>query len=380
MNEKIKVMVVDDSMVVRRILQRIIESDPQLVVVDTARNGREALDKVEACSPDVMTLDIEMPELDGIGTLRELKKRAVRLPIVMFSTLTERGGRKTLEALSLGATDYVTKPESVRGADDAAERIKQVLLPKLKALGARQHNRQRSVQARRPVAPVGGLTGTSSWTRIESIPPALPAAERPPAGRVDAVMLGISTGGPTALQELMASLRLDVPMAIVQHMPPTFTRLLADRLNALSPMEVLEATPGMPMRPGRALVAPGDWHLAFERRGADVVAKLHQGAQENSCRPAVDVMLRSGLEVYGPNVLTVIMTGMGHDGALGASAFHARGARVLAQDEASSVVWGMPGAVVQHGLADRVVPLPQMAEEITSMVRALNHRSSRRGA
>ncbi|MHC4895007.1 MAG: chemotaxis-specific protein-glutamate methyltransferase CheB, partial [Planctomycetota bacterium] len=350
MTNPIKVLVVDDSMVIRRVLSKIIESDRAFELVGTAKDGEDAVEKIQSLEPDVVTMDVEMPNVDGLEALRELRKRRLRLPVVMFSALTERGGRKTLEALSLGASDYVTKPDSSSGAGGSTDQIRAVLLPKLKALGARK---RRSPMA--PPAPprAGGrpavLNGPGPVkTNTRQPAPTRPVCDgrprQPKVGPVDAIMVGISTGGPNALQDVMSELRTDRPIAITQHMPPMFTRLLAERLNSISSLEVLEGEPGMVMKPGRAIIAPGDFHMEFRRKGAEIVVNLTQGPPENSCRPAVDVMFRSALDVYGPNLLAVVMTGMGHDGAAGAKEIHDRGGRVLIQDEPTSVVWGMPGA------------------------------------
>ncbi|MEO0649406.1 MAG: chemotaxis-specific protein-glutamate methyltransferase CheB, partial [Planctomycetota bacterium] len=364
----------------------IIQSDPKLEVVGTARDGRDGVQKIVELKPDVVTLDVEMPDVDGLGALQELRRRKIRLPVVMFSALTERGGRKTLEALSLGASDYVTKPDSAKNLAESSNRIRSVLLPKLRALGERRRGggappapaRPPAGRApvRGPVPAPGRPAATPAGNAAQPVAPPV-GGRRPEAGRVDALLIGISTGGPNALQELFKTLQVDVPVAIVQHMPPTFTRLLAERLNTLSPMEVVEGQAGMEMRRGRVIIAPGDYHIEFERKGAGIHIRTTQDAPENSCRPAVDVMFRSGQSIWGANILSVVMTGMGSDGMLGVEPIHAAGGRVLIQDEESSVVWGMPGAVHQRGLADKVVPLPQMAKEIMSTIQRLNARAKR---
>ena len=355
---RISVLVVDDSVVIRRLVTTVLEADPDITVVGTAPNGRIALDKLNQVAPDCVTMDVEMPGLDGIETVRELRKTHPRLPVVMFSTLTERSASATLDALAAGASDYVCKPANVGSVPQAMESVRSQLIPKIKALcpGVLPVRRPAPALApRRPQAP-GTVAGT------------VPAA--PPSGRVDVLAIGSSTGGPDALAEVLPALPRDlaVPVVITQHMPPVFTRLFAQRLDAKCALEVKEAEEGDAVVPGRVLIAPGGRHLEVVRRGAAVVAHLTDAPPENYCRPAVDVMLRSAVKVYGGGVLTVVLTGMGSDGARGAEVVRRAGGDVLAQDEATSVVWGMPGAVTQAGLATRVLPLQQVAREIATVV------------
>jgi two-component system chemotaxis response regulator CheB len=349
----LRVLVVDDAVVMRRLVSQVLEEDEDLTVV-TAANGRIGLSKLVQTSPDAVILDIEMPELDGLGTLRELRKTHPNLPVIMFSTLTERGASATLEAMSLGASDYVTKPANVGSVNESIERVRAELVPKIKALC----ERSRRVADGAPVAA-----------------PAVPRRPQPIDGgaaqqRVDLVAIGSSTGGPNALHEVLAALpaALPVPVVITQHMPPVFTRLLAERLDATCALEVREAAGGEVLRPGTVWIAPGDHHLVVRRVGVDAVLALDDGPPENSCRPAVDVMFRSVARTFGGRSLAVVLTGMGADGQRGAELLHDAGAAVLAQDEPTSVVWGMPGAVVRSGLADEVLPLPGVAEAITHRV------------
>jgi len=347
---RIRVLVVDDAVVVRRLVSEVISADPALEVAGTAPNGRIALAKLGQVSPDVVVLDVEMPEMDGIETLAALRKTHPKLPVIMFSTLTERGGAATLDALALGATDYVTKPANVGSVADAMERVRRELIPKLKQFCRRPGDEPAA--PRRPIPPGAGRRAGGG-------------------GRVDAVAIGVSTGGPNALAVVVPRLPADlgVPVFVVQHMPPVFTRLLADRLAAISRLAVGEGADGALVEPGRVWVAPGDHHMTAAREGAAVRLRVHRGPPENSCRPAVDTLLRSVVEVYGAGTLAVVMTGMGHDGLRGCEAVREAGGQVLAQDEATSVVWGMPGAVVQAGLADAVLPLDRLASEVTSRVR-----------
>ena len=345
-------LVVDDSVVVRRLVTRVLEEDPGIEVVGSAANGRIALAKVGQLQPDVVTLDIEMPELDGLATLAELRPRWPRLPVIMFSTLTERGAEATLEALSLGASDYVTKPTGLHNAAEAMATVKAELLPRIKALyGSRKLSR--APQAAAPVTPA---------------PPVVtpPAARPAQPGRVDLVTIGVSTGGPNALADLLPALpaTFPVPIVIVQHMPPVFTRMLANRLDSRCAVRVVEAEGGEILSPGRVYVAAGGQHLTLTRQGTSVVTVANDDPPENSCRPAVDVLFRSVAALYGDSALAVVLTGMGQDGLRGSEVIRVAGGQVLAQDEASSVVWGMPGFVARAGLADAVLPLDAMAGEI----------------
>ncbi|HTC46814.1 MAG TPA: chemotaxis response regulator protein-glutamate methylesterase [Candidatus Aquilonibacter sp.] len=343
----IRILVVDDSVVIRRVLCEILSNDPQLEVVGTASNGRIGLAKIEQLHPDLVTLDVEMPVLNGLETLAELRKLHPKLPVVMFSTLTERGAGATLDALSLGASDYATKPQNASSAMEAIAAIRSELIPKIKALCP---------------------------DRGKKVTPALPLTLRPVAKsihhRIEIVTIGTSTGGPNALADVLPHIPKDfpVPIVLVQHMPPIFTRLLAERLSAHSEIPVQEGAVGTMLAPGHAWIAPGNFHMTVKRAGVGARLELNQGPLENSCRPAVDVLFRSVAEAYGPNVLGVVMTGMGSDGVVGARHIRERSGEVIVQDEASSVVWGMPGLVHAAGQADAVYPLNQLGQEITRRV------------
>jgi two-component system chemotaxis response regulator CheB len=348
---KIRVLVVDDAVVFRRLVSEELSRDPALEVVGTAANGRIALAKVPQVNPDLVILDVEMPEMDGLETLRELRKTYPRLPVIMFSALTERGASETLDALALGAADYFTKPTNVSGLDAALAVLREQLIPKIKALCSHIT----SCPAAKPV---------ENRSRPVSCPGVV-------TGRPQVLAIGASTGGPNALVDIFARLPADfpVPILIVQHMPPMFTRLLAERLSAQSPIRVQEASSGTVLKPGQAWIAPGDYHMIAVRDGAQVRLLIHQDPPENSCRPAVDVLLRSVAAAYGAKSLTVILTGMGQDGLRGCELLREAGAQILAQDEATSVVWGMPGYVARAGLAARVLPLAMIADEIVHRVK-----------
>lgn len=349
----IRVLVVDDSVVIRRLVTDALAAEPGIDVVGAAANGRIALDKITQLDPDVVTLDIEMPEMDGLATLAAIRERDGQLPVIMFSTLTERGASATLDALALGASDYVTKPGNVGKVADALAEVRAELAPRVIALGQ--------------------ASGTQSGARpaAAQIPPRPLERSRDPATPIRAVVVGVSTGGPNVLAQLLPGLPvLPVPLLVVQHMPPVFTRILAERLDGRCVFPVAEATGAEQAIPGHAWIAPGGRHLLARSTTEGVKLTLGDGPPENSCRPAVDVLFRSAAEVWGPGVLAVVLTGMGYDGLQGARCVTDAGGTVLVQDEASSVVWGMPGAVASAGLADAVLPPAELAAEITRRVDA----------
>jgi two-component system chemotaxis response regulator CheB len=345
---KIRVLVVDDVALIRRLVSDELSKDPELEVAGTAANGKIALARLPQVNPDLVILDVEMPEMDGLETLRELRKTYRRLPVIMFSSLTERGAAETLDALALGATGYFTKPTS-SGVEASLEVIRTQLIPEIKAICAQQ-------------AKVAGHAAA----------PAPPAAANRLTSAVEVLAVGTSTGGPNALAELFPRLPADlpVPIVVVQHMPPLFTALLAERLSAQSSIKVHEGTSGTVLLPGHAYVAPGDRHMIVTRDGTQRRLLLHQDPPENSCRPAVDPLFRSVAQAYGAGALAVVLTGMGQDGLRGCQVLRGAGAQILAQDEATSVVWGMPGAVARAGLADRVLPLAMIAPEVVQRIRS----------
>jgi two-component system, chemotaxis family, protein-glutamate methylesterase/glutaminase len=351
----IRVLIVDDAVVIRRLLGDVLNGDPAIEVVGVAPSGRIALAKIPQVNPDLITLDIEMPEMSGLETMAAIRKAYPTLPVIMFSTLTERGAGATLEALSLGASDYVTKPANVGSVAAAMQAVREQLIPKIKAFcGA-------SVGLPRP-------TPTPASSPVASRLAMASASSRP----LEALVIGVSTGGPNALSALLPALPgdLPVPVMIVQHMPPVFTRLLADRLQAKSALTVREGTAGGRLDPGTAWIAPGDFHMSVERDVRGPRIRLDQAPPENSCRPAVDVLFRSAVATWGSATLAVIMTGMGQDGLRGCKEVRAAGGQIVVQDQGTSVVWGMPGAVAEAGLAEKILPLPELAPEIVRRLRA----------
>ncbi len=356
----VRVLLVDDSVVIRRMLTDALATDPEIEVVATSSNGRLALQRLAIDVPDVVVMDIEMPELNGLETLPHLRKLYPKLPVIMFSTLTTSGGKATLEALALGASDYVAKPANMGSIAATMERIRADLIPKIKALGGRGPDVVTSVP-QRPIA--GPRVAPAPLVRRQ--PPTLSA-------RVDAVVIGVSTGGPNALQAIIPKLPADlaVPLFVVQHMPKLFTRLLAERLDGLSLVTVAEAQPGIVAQSGTVLIAPGDFHMTLVRRDGRVEVALDSEPPENSCRPSVDPLFRSAAQIYGSGTLAVVLTGMGKDGLAGVETVTAAGGQCFAQDEATSVVWGMPGFVTRAGLADCNLGLDGIA---TELVRRCSH-------
>jgi len=355
---KIRVLVVDDSVVVRRMVSDALCVDPQLEVVGTAANGKIALARIPQVNPDVIILDVEMPEMDGLETLRRVRQTHLFLPVIMFSTLTHRGAAATLDALSLGANDYVTKPANVGSAHQALEQIRAELIPKIKMFCAKAAGLEFAAVAR-PVRPAASSDKAS-------------VAPIRRAARVEIVAIGVSTGGPNALSELVPEFPADfsVPIVIVQHMPPVFTKLLAERLEVRANIKVEEGAPGQGVKAGHAFIAPGNFHMIVQREERTVRIQTNQDPPENSCRPAVDVLFRSVADTYGAGALAVVMTGMGQDGLRGSERIREAGGQVFVQDQATSVVWGMPGFVANAGLADKILPLHELGTEIVHKVRA----------
>ncbi len=363
---KIRVLIVDDSTVIRRLLTNALTSDPAIEIAGVAANGKIALAKIPQVAPDVITLDMEMPEMDGLTTLVEIRKLYPKLPVIMFSTLTQRGAEATMEAFTKGANDFATKPSNVGSVTAAIETVVNELVPKIKQFcnwNSRSSSIARSEMRNQSDRPS---------TQRKPLVPVKPS-------RVEIVVIGVSTGGPNALTAMLPKLpeSFPVPILIVQHMPPVFTKHLADRLNQLCKLHVHEAVDGEVLVAGGVWLAPGNFHMTLRRQGPQLKAVLNQEQPENSCRPAVDVLFRSASELFGANVLAVVMTGMGNDGQRGCDAIRQAGGRVIVQDEETSVVWGMPGAVFNAGLAHKILPLPRIADEILLQTQSSRAVSSR---
>jgi two-component system chemotaxis response regulator CheB len=350
--DKIRVLVVDDSFVVRRVVMDELAAHADIEVVGWAATGRAALDKAAQLHPDLVILDIEMPEMDGLTALAHLRRSHPQTKVIMFSSLTELGAAATLEALSRGASDFFAKPSGAGGLESSRQLIRAELVPAIRALCQPAN---RSLQT----------------PKVLDAPRAAPP-RTPPSARIDVVAIGASTGGPNALLEIIAALPADfpAPLLIVQHMPPMFTQMLAERLTRHARIPAFEAQSGVELAPGKAWIAPGDYHLEVVQDGSQVRTKIHQQPPENACRPAVDPLFRSAARVYGANCLAVVLTGMGQDGLRGCEAIRAKGGQIVVQDEATSVVWGMPGHVARAGLADLVTPLPKISHEILRRVRS----------
>ncbi len=365
---KIRVLVVDDSVVVRRLVTDALSRDQDIDVVGFASNGRLALAKIDQLAPDLVTMDVEMPEMNGIEAVRELRRAGHKMPVIMFSTLTERGASATLDALVAGATDYVTKPANVGSVQESLAQVADQLVPKIKALVPRREPRGAEASTRSGVP--AGLSRTHAAARQP-----ITTRQAPPARPIRAVVLGSSTGGPEALSRLVSAFTAPpaVPVVVVQHMPPVFTRQLAARLDRLGPATVVESTGGESLLPGHIYIAPGDHHLELRRQGGVVRTVITDGPPVNFCRPSVDVLFRSAVTALGGDLLGVVLTGMGADGRTGCDDIVTAGGTVIVQDEPTSVVWGMPGAVATAGLAHRILPIAEMAMTIESIVARPTH-------
>jgi two-component system chemotaxis response regulator CheB len=382
-----RVMVCDDSAVIRGLIARSLDADPDIQVVTTVSNGQLAINALARYSVEVVILDIEMPVMDGLTALPKLIEAQPDLQIVMASTLTRRNADISMRALAAGAADYLAKPTTTMALNAAAD-FKVQLLLKVKALGAarRRAAGQNPSQVRRVVEPSTPLSPGVPRAPARPATPygsAVAATPRPalrptpyvagskgqinlrPAPREipEIVAIGSSTGGPQALFAVLSALKpgISQPIVITQHMPATFTAILAEHIERASGFPTSEASEGMVLQGGHIYVAPGDFHMTIEAQGSQRVVRLLKTPPENYCRPSVDPMLRSLVKLYGRRIFTVILTGMGHDGLSGGEAVVSAGGSVIAQDEATSVVWGMPGAVANAGLCSAVLPLPEIA-------------------
>lgn len=372
----LRVMIVDDSVVIRGLISRWIGAEHDMEVAASLRTGLEAVKQLERINPDVAVLDIEMPELDGISALPQLLAKKRDLVIIMASTLTRRNAEISFKALSLGAADYIPKPESTREAS-AAETFHHDLIQKIRHLGARLRRKPAVVSP--PLAPASPAVPAARAPAVArpAAPAPAPAAHALSSGSLTTrpfstqapkvLLIGSSTGGPQALMALVTELGpvIDrVPVLITQHMPPTFTTILAEHLARSSRRPAAEAVDGEPVKPGRIYLAPGGKHMRVARSGADVAIALDDGPAVNFCKPAVDPLFASAIDIWHGNILSVILTGMGSDGMRGGKDIVAAGGSVIAQDEASSVVWGMPGAAANAGICAAILPLNQIGAKV----------------
>ncbi len=372
-HKKVRVLIVDDTVLYRKVLSDVLAMIPEVEVVGTANNGKIALSKIDQLKPDLMTLDLEMPVMDGLATLRELQRQKKTVAAVMVSAHTSEGAAVTMKALERGAYDFIAKPTGT-SLEENRQALLEQLRPVIKSViirkmlrpvlrqGVKRVAPSRPVPAVRPVQPVR-----------KNVPDLIGAAKtvpvRPP-GKVAVVAIGISTGGPNALAEVIPKLpkNLRVPVVIVQHMPPVFTKALADSLNQKSVLNVLEAQGEERLQPGNIYIAPGGKQMKVVKKAAGECLQLTDDPPENHCRPAADYLFRSVAAVYGNRALGVIMTGMGADGTKGLRAMKQQGAQIIAQDQASCVVFGMPMEAIKAGVTDAAIALGQISTEITNRV------------
>jgi two-component system chemotaxis response regulator CheB len=363
-SRRIRVMLVDDAVVVRGLFARWVEAEPDLEVVATLRTGRDAVNQLERVDPDVVVLDVDMPELDGIAALPLLLEKKRDLVVIMASTLTRRNAEISLRALSLGAADYIPKPGSNREVS-ASTAFRRDLIEKIRQLGLRAKRLRHGIKARvsRPAKFAPSIVPSAEEVtplRLRQMPLTPPRV----------LVIGASTGGPQALNRLVVQIDTVIqraPVLITQHMPPTFTAVLAEHLARVSKFPVREASDGEEVNAGAIYLAPGGKHLKVERRDGMAVIAIDDGPMVNFCKPAVDPLFASAAQVWGSKVLALVLTGMGSDGLAGAKEIVAAGGHVIAQDEETSVVWGMPGQVTNAGLCSAVLPLPEIGGRITRL-------------
>jgi len=361
------VLVVDDSAMMRSLVGRVVDSDPETTLVGKAMNGRFALQKIDSLKPEVIVLDLEMPEMNGIEFLQERRKRGIDVPVVVLSSVATRGAKITLDALALGASDFILKPSGSVSPD--IHKVADQLLELIKSLGA-EYRIRHGAPAERPVAKAAARAPSTPAVRREPVVP--PVVERPPvkAGPIEIVAVGISTGGPNALRKVFALIPGDLPcpIVVVQHMPPGFTTEFAKSLDRVCALAVKEADDDEKLAPGTIYIAPGDHHVTVTRSGGVARIRTNQDPNRNGHRPSADVLFESIAEHYGRCALGVIMTGMGKDGAIHLGSILKKGGLTVGQDESTSVVYGMPKVAYEMGHVQYQVPLPEMAETITRLV------------
>ncbi len=336
MRKKIRVLVVEDSILIRKMLSDVIDSDSELETCATAPNGKIALGKIHYNNPDILTLDLEMPEMNGYDTLKEIRKQYPNLPVIILSSVDRNGASGTLECLQIGANDYIAKPEGFSERKDVDQYLRENLLPKLKHFG-------RDRETDRPVRKKSALS--------------ILANKSIDYNNFDIICIGVSTGGTTVLNSIIPAVpeNFPLPIVIVLHIPPVFSRIISEQLNEKSKINVSEIADGDVLKSGNAYLAPGDFHTFIQKKNDQYVFGLDSGEKVNFCRPSVDVFFKSAAAVFGKRTLGIVLTGMGHDGLNGAKEIKEKGGTVIVQDEDSSVVWGMPGSVFKAGLADFVM-------------------------
>lgn len=372
---KIGVLIVDDSALMRNLVSRIIENAPDLTVVGTAMNGEFALQKIPRLKPDLIVLDLEMPKMNGIEFLQARSNAAIDVPVVILSSVAQKGARITMDALALGASDFIPKPSGAVSQD--LHLVGDQLVAMARSYGGEYLKKRGETPPEPPVNQ--SIREPLEEDAIAAVPRPIPRQPPPPVkhkatpGPLEVIAIGISTGGPNALRKVFTELDGDigVPILVVQHMPPGFTTEFAASLNRVSPLEVCEATDGDILKPGRVLIAPGNYHMEVKRRALATVVALHQDQPCNGHRPSAGVLFRSVAATYGNRAMAVIMTGMGRDGAWEIGEIRSAGGMTLGQDEASSIVYGMPRVAWESGNVHRQVPLEKMAETINTLAREL---------
>jgi len=380
-NLPLGVLVCDDSALMRNLISRIVDGADGLTVVGKAMNGKFALQKIPLLKPDLILLDIEMPEMNGIEFLKERRRQGIKVPVVILSSLARRGAQITMEALNLGASDFIMKPSGSISEDIHV--VGDQIVETVRAYGSQYRRQTGNVPLMpdspvsapavpRPAAPAPMLLREIRDKRIPEFPPSRPRHERQLPSGIDLLAIGISTGGPNALRKVFAAMDRDlpVPLVVVQHMPAGFTQEFARSLDRISGLEIKEAEEGDLLSPGRVLITPGNRHIRVEKRRLSGIVHLSDDEPVNGHRPSADVLFKSAAAEYGNRVLAVIMTGMGRDGAREIGTIHRMGGVTLAQDEESCIVYGMPKVAVDHGYIDHIVKLQDMADTISRLVRS----------
>lgn len=399
--DAVSVLIVDDSALMRSLIGKIVEATPGLQIAEKAMNGRFALQKMARCNPDVIVLDIEMPEMNGIEFLAERKKLGIDIPVIVLSSIAKEGAKVTMECLELGASDFITKPSGSESANlhTVAKQLVEMLLgygsqyqlkkiagtakklpvERLRTYESRIADVEKGVYEHKTEIPQATIATLAQTQPRAMMPQAKPVAEKPvplrKPGPIEIIAIGISTGGPNALREVFAKLdpNLPQPIVVVQHMPAGFTEEFANSLNRICPLEVKEAQEGDLIKQGRILIAPGDKHLVVEKRSLATIAHLSDAEPQNGHRPSADVLFASVLKEFQNRALGIIMTGMGKDGAAKITELYREGSRTIGQDEGSSIVYGMPRVAWEMGGVMEQVSLPNMAEAINRYGREFAH-------